>query len=150
MKNKKLKNDFTSENWANPPASWKPKAKFRSTHYKNVRIRQIVKNIRAAKNRLKIRCTRDEASSSCEFYLKYFWHHIMKKCHRHQQLCEMKNYQQFCHGAENEENILKLKKEIVAFRQVDMFVCSWFTMMIYWPELMFLDCQGCVFSNQTK
>lgn len=27
----------------------------------------------------------------------YFWHRISKKCHRHQQLCEMKNYQQLCH-----------------------------------------------------
>lgn len=43
------------------------KAKFRSTHYKNVKFSQTVKNIcTAAKNRLKIHCTRDERQTTRE------------------------------------------------------------------------------------
>lgn len=37
-----------------------------------------------------------------------FWHRITEKCHRNQQLCEMKNYQQFCQSVEIEENQKKI------------------------------------------
>jgi hypothetical protein len=60
-------------NWANPPASWKRNLDQRI-------IKTVVKNKRAAKNRLKIHCTLGAETS-----VKIFWQSNWKKCHAKQQ-----------------------------------------------------------------